>query len=241
MGRRNQRVAIVGAGVGGLAAAARLAHQGFEVEVFEKGAGPGGRCGQLHVGGFTFDTGPTLLLMPEVLHETFAVTGRRLEDYLQLSRCDPNYRLHFRDGSDIAFSTDLVWMGRELERFEPGSFRRYLEFLALGREQYQTSLERFVGRNFDSALEFLAPATLRKVFEIKAHRRMYAEVSKYFRDERLRAALTFQTMYLGISPYESPAVYGLLPFTELAVGIWFPKGGMYAIPLALERLAGELG
>jgi phytoene desaturase len=234
-------IALVGAGVGGLAAAARLAARGFAVTVFERGAGPGGRCGRLAADGYTFDTGPTLLLMPEVLEETFAACGRNVADYLSLVRCDPNYRIHFRDGSAVTFSTELVEMGRELERLEPGSLARYLAFLAQGKVQYQTSLERFVGRNFDHVGQFLTPANLRHVFAVRAHRTMYREVSRFFRDPRLRAALSFQTMYLGISPYNSPAVYGLLPFTELAVGIWYPRGGMYQLPLALERLARELG
>lgn len=235
------RIAVVGAGVGGLAAAARLAHQGHEVHVFEKGSMPGGRCNRLSVDGFHFDTGPTLLLMPEVLEETFASIGRKASDYVELTRCDPNYRIHFRDGSDLTLGTELTAVQKELERLEPGSFKKYLEFLAVGQEQYQTSLERFVGRNFDGLGDFLTPSSLRKVFAIKAHKKMYPEVSRYFADERLRAALTFQTMYLGISPYESPAVYGLLPYTELAVGIWFPKGGMHAVPRALERAAKEDG
>lgn len=235
------RIAVVGAGVGGLAAAARLAHQGHEVHVFEKGSMPGGRCNRLSVDGFHFDTGPTLLLMPEVLEETFAAIGRKASDYVELTRCDPNYRIHFRDGSDLTLGTELTAVQKELERLEPGSFKKYLEFLAVGQEQYQTSLERFVGRNFDGLGDFLTPSSLRKVFAIKAHKKMYPEVSKYFADDRLRAALTFQTMYLGISPYDSPAVYGLLPYTELAVGIWFPKGGMHAVPRALERAAKEDG
>lgn len=239
--RHTHRIAVVGAGIGGLAAAARLAHQGFSVDVYEKASGPGGRCGQLKVDGFTFDTGPTLLLMPEVVEETFQAVGRKLTDYLELTRCDPNYDIHFRDGSKVTFGTNLVDMQRELERIEPGSFRRYLEFLRVGQEQYQTSVERFVGRNFDSLLDFITPANLRSVFRIKAHKKMYPETSRYFRDDRLRAALTFQTMYLGISPWDSPAVYGLLPYTELAVGIYFPKGGLYAVPKALERLGRELG
>ncbi len=241
MGGDGKRIAIVGAGVGGLAAAARLAHAGFEVSVFERRSGPGGRCGRLSVDGFTFDTGPTLLLMPDVLEDTFRAVGRDAARYLNLLRCDPNYRITFHDGTAVTFTTDLVRMQRELERIEPGSFGRYLAFLAQGRVQYETSVERFVGRNFDHVLQFLTPANLRRVVAVRAHRNMYAEVGRFFRDPRLRAALTFQTMYLGISPFESPAVYGLLPYTELAAGIWYPQGGMHELPRALERLARELG
>ncbi|HLL05239.1 MAG TPA: phytoene desaturase family protein [Myxococcaceae bacterium] len=235
------KAVVVGAGVGGLAAAARLARQGFEVQLFEKTGGPGGRCNQLRVDGFSWDIGPTIVLMPEVFEETFASLGRRLEDYLTLMRCEPNYRIHFRDGSDITFTSELCAMGKELERFEPGSYARYLSFLAQGREQYRTSLDHLVGRNYNGVADYFAPSVLSKIFKVRAHRRMYADVSRYFQDDRLRAAMTFQTMYLGVSPFASPAVYGLLPFTELGVGIWFPKGGLYAIPLALEKVAREEG
>ncbi len=238
---KRQKIAVVGAGVGGLAAAARLAHQGFAVDLFEKNEGPGGRCNRLSFDGFHFDTGPTLLLMPEVLEETFASVGRKASDYLQLHQCDPNYRIHFRDQSSITFFTDLVKMRAELDRVEPGSFSRYLQMLALGKRQYDVSLERFVGVNHDSVAGFFKPSNLAKVLQIRAHRNMYAEVSRRFADDRLRASLTFQTMYLGISPFESPAVYGLLPYTELAQGIWFPQGGMYALPRALEKVAVEEG
>jgi phytoene desaturase len=232
---------VVGAGVGGLAAAARLARQGFDVQLFEKTQGPGGRCAQLRVDGFTWDMGPTIVLMPEVFEETFRALGRRLEDYLTLRRCETNYRIHFRDGSDVTFTSELCAMGQELERLEPGSFQRYLAFMAQGREQYRTSLDHLVGRNYAGIADYFAPGVLAKIFRVRAHRRMYSDVSRFFQDERLRAAMTFQTMYLGVSPFASPAVYGLLPFTELGVGIWFPQGGLYAIPLALERVAREEG
>lgn len=238
---QGRRVVVVGAGVGGLAAAARLAHQGFDVQVVEKTVGPGGRCNRLRVDGFTWDIGPTIVLMPEVFEETFRALGRRIEDYLTLLKCDPNYRVHFRDGSDVTFTSELCAMGRELERVEPGSYARYLAFLAQGRVQYRTSLDHLVGRNYAGITDYLSPRVLARIFQVRAHRRMYPDVSRYFRDDRLRAAMTFQTMYLGVSPFESPAVYGLLPFTELGVGIWFPKGGLYAIPQALERLAIEEG
>jgi phytoene desaturase len=235
------KAVVVGAGVGGLAAAARLARQGFDVQLFEKTDGPGGRCNRLRVDGFSWDIGPTIVLMPEVFEETFSALGRRLEDYLTLLRCEPNYRLHFRDGSDITFTSELCAMGKELERFEPGSYARYLSFLAQGREQYRTSLDHLVGRNYAGVSDYFAPSVLAKILKVRAHRRMYSDVQRFFKDERLLAAMTFQTMYLGVSPFASPAVYGLLPFTELGVGIWFPQGGLYAIPLALEKVAREEG
>ena len=241
MSQGKRQAVVVGAGVGGLAAAARLAHQGFDVHLFEKTDGPGGRCNRMQVDGFTWDLGPTIVLMPEVFQETFAALGRRLEDYLTLLRCDPNYRIHYRDGSDITFTSELCAMGRELERIEPGSYARYLAFLAQGRTQYRTSLDHLVGRNYSGISDYFAPSVLKKIFQVRAHRRMYSDVSRFFTDDRLRAAMTFQTMYLGVSPFASPAVYGLLPFTELGVGVWFPKGGLYAIPLALEKVAREEG
>lgn len=240
-GARAPHVIIVGAGVGGLAAAVRLAKAGFSVDVVERSKQPGGRAGRLSVDGFHFDTGPTIVLMPEVFEELFTSVGRNMADYLQLERCDPNYRVAYRDGSTVSLSSDLGAMQAELERIEPGSFPRFLQFLARGHVQYRTSLSHFVGRNFDSLGQFLTPKSIANVLKVKALSNMYGEVSKFFKDDRLRAAMTFQTMYLGISPFDAPAVYGLLPYTELVLGIWFPKGGLYAIPLALERLGKELG
>jgi phytoene desaturase len=238
---RRLRVAVVGAGVGGLAAAARLAHSGFDVDVFEKHEGPGGRCGQLRLGGFTFDTGPTILLMPEVLERTFLALGKRLADYLVLSRCHPNYRLHFHDGTRLLLQSDLGALSAELEQLVPGSSAGFLGFLALSGRMYRTSLERFVLRNFDGAAQFLAGGNLRQLLALSAHRSLASVVRGFLKDERLQAALTFQTMYLGMSPYQAPAVYGLLSHSEMGVGVYFAKGGLYALPLALERLGREEG
>ncbi|MEW5739410.1 MAG: phytoene desaturase family protein [Myxococcota bacterium] len=232
---------VVGAGVGGLTAAMKLAHAGWSVDLFEKQDVPGGRCGRLSVDGFTFDTGPTILLMPFVLERTFASVGRRLKDYLTLTRCDPNYRVTWRDGSTLTLSSELTRMRDELERIEPGSFQRLLAFLAKGQVRHDVSMERFVSKHFASLPEFLTPANLPDILRVGAHQKLYAQVSKAFRDERLRQAFSFQTMYLGVSPYEAPAVFSLLPYTELAVGVWYPQGGMGAIPRALERVCQEEG
>jgi phytoene desaturase len=235
------RALVIGAGVGGLTAAMKLAHQGWQVDLYEKLDVPGGRCGRVEAGGFTWDLGPTIMLMPFVFEQAFASVGRKLADYLTLTRCDPNYRVTFRDDSTITLTSELTRMRDELERLEPGSFERYLRFLAKGRDRHDTSLERFVTRHFDSLPQFLTPANLPHIFRIGAHQRLFSQVSKSFRDERLRQTMSFQTMYLGVSPFEAPAVFSLLPYTELAVGIWYPKGGMGAIPRALEKVCLELG
>jgi phytoene desaturase len=232
---------VVGAGIGGLTAAMKLAHQGVAVQLFEKQPVPGGRCGRLEAEGFRWDLGPTILLMPFVLERAFASVGRALADYLTLHRCDPNYRVHWRDGSSLTLSSDLTAMRQELERLEPGSFERFLRFLAKGQVRHDVALEHFVGRHFDSLAQFLTPANLPRIFEVGAHRTLHAQVSRAFRDPRLREAMSFQTMYLGVSPYEAPAVFSLLPYTELAVGIWYPQGGLGEIAYALERVCREEG
>jgi phytoene desaturase len=232
---------VIGAGIGGLTAAMKLAHQGLSVQLFEKQGVPGGRCARLEAGGFRWDLGPTILLMPFVLEKAFASVGRRLADYLTLHRCDPNYRLRWRDGTSLTLTSELTRMREELERVEPGSFERYLRFLAKGQARHDISLEHFVGKHFDSLGEFLAPANLPRILQVGAHQKLHAQVSRAFQDPHLREAMSFQTMYLGLSPYEAPAVFSLLPYTELAVGIWYPMGGMGEIAYALDRVCREEG
>ncbi len=235
------RATVVGAGIGGLTAAMKLAHAGLEVELYEKQPGPGGRCGRLEFDGFRFDLGPTILLMPHVLEQTFASVGRRLGDYLELQRCDPHYRVHYRDGSRFTLWSDPAQMRAELEKIEPGSYARYQQFLARGRTQHDTAFERFVTRHFDSLSAFLTPANLPEILRVGALKKLSKHVQGYFKDPRLLQALSFQTMYLGISPWEAPAVFSLLPYTEATHGIWFPKGGLHAVALALEQVCREEG
>jgi len=238
---KKKHIVVIGAGLGGLALAARLARAGHKVTVFEKQDRPGGRCGTIRHNGFHFDTGPTLYLMPEVFDQTFADLGRRREDYYDLFKVDPNYRIHFHDGDTIQLGTDLAAMERTLERFEVGSFSRYLEFLAEGGYSYDVSLQRFLNRNFHNLFEFFAPANLPLMFQLRVLKKHYDETSRYFRSDKVRRAMTFQTMYLGSSPYESLATYTLLQYTELVKGIHFPKGGIYAVIEAFARVLEEEG
>ncbi len=232
---------VIGAGVGGIAVAARLAQRGWSVQVFEKNNAPGGRMARLQGDGFTFDMGPTLFLMPHVFAATYAELGERLEDHLDLVRLDPTYRVHFHDGSRLDLTADLIRLRQQLEAMEPGAFGALLQFLDEGHQHYALSLRHFVQRNFRSLLEYFAPANLPLLFRLKALQQHYAYVSRHFRDPRLRAAFSFQNVYLGTSPFEAMATYSLLQYTELCEGVWFPRGGMYRVVESLTAIAQQKG
>ncbi|MBI4791137.1 MAG: phytoene desaturase [Chloroflexi bacterium] len=225
---------VIGAGIGGIAAAARLARSGYQVTVVEKNATPGGRCNQFTRDGHRFDIGPTLFLMPEVFAETFAALGTRMQDQLDLRRIDPTYAVRFDDGAEISLTSDMHAMQEQLEQIEPGSFGGLMRYLAEGHLHYHLSLERFVGRNFYSYLDYFQLKNLPLLFKLKALAKHYDNVGQYFRDPRLKAAFTFQNMYLGLSPYDAPATFSLLQYAEMAGGVWFPMGGLYRV---IERLA----
>ncbi len=228
---------IIGAGLGGIAAAARLARSGYRVTVLEKNARPGGRCDRLVRDGHRFDIGPTLFLMPEVFAETYAALGARMEDHLDLRRIDPTYRIRFEDGLQLALTSDLNAMQAQLDAVEPDAFGGLLRYLAEGERHYHLSLQRFVGRNFISLPDYFSPQNLPLLFKLKALVKHYDNVGRYFRDPRLKAAFTFQNMYLGLSPFDAPATYSLLQYTELAGGVWFPMGGLYRVVESLTAIA----
>ncbi len=232
---------VIGAGIGGIAAAARLAKRGFQVTVFEKNARPGGRCNQLVRDGHRFDIGPTLFLMPEVFADTYTALGERMEDHLDLRRIDPTYTVRFGDGLSLQLTADMLRMQPQLDAIEENAFDGFLRYMAEGNKHYRISLEKFVGKNFYNIFQYFSPANLPLLFQLKAMTRHYHNVGTYFNDPRLKAAFTFQNMYLGLSPYDAPATFSLLQYTELAGGVWYPMGGMYQVIESLTAIAEKLG
>lgn len=228
---------VIGAGIGGIAAAARLARAGFAVQVLEKNKTPGGRCSQLVRDGHRFDLGATLFLMPEVFAQTYADLGERMADHVDLHRVDPTYRIRFDDGTVLDLTNDLHAMLTQLEALEPGSFEAMLRYLVEGSRSYHLSLERLVGRNFTSYREYFSPQNLPLLVRLKPLAKHYRNVSRYFKDTHLRQAFSFQNMYLGLSPFDAPATYALLQYTEFAEGVWFPRGGLYRVIESLESIA----
>lgn len=234
-------VVVIGAGVGGIVAATHLAKRGLDVTVVEKNSRAGGRCDRISRDGHHFDTGPTLLVMPLLYEAEFRALGTSLRNMLDLQRVDPTYHLAFDDGSQLALTSDMKSMQEQLEAFEPGSFLGLLRYMAEGHRHYDLGMKKLVTRNFLKASEFFSLENLPLLYQVKPLVNHYQNMSAYFDDPRLKSAFTFQDVYMGLSPFEAPATFSLMPFTELAHGVWYPRGGMYSFVEALMKLAHEAG
>ena len=232
-----RHVVIVGAGVGGLSAAAHLARQGMRVTVLEKNKQPGGRLDRIERDGHRFDTGPTLLVMPRLYEAELAALGNDMHELLDLVRVDPTYHLVFDDGSKLALTADPRAMEEQLEAIEPGSFEGLRRYLAEGRRHYDLGVERLVNRDFRKATDFFSLSNLPLLAQVKPLVPHYGHMAEFFDSPRLKAAFTFQDVYMGLSPFEAPATLSMMPYSELAHGVWFPKGGMYEIVRALVEVA----
>src|SRR5215216_743352 len=178
--------AIIGGGVGGLATAIRLAAAGHRVTVLERNATVGGRANELCVGGYRFDTGPSLLLMPDVYRELFASAGRRVDDYVALVPMEPNYRVNLANGETFDASRDLTKLARQVDAIEPGAGSRIAPFLADAGYKYRVARQEFVGRNFRKLSEFITPKNLYYLLKTEALANLFRKTARYFRDERLR-------------------------------------------------------
>ncbi|KAF2146306.1 uncharacterized protein K452DRAFT_294880 [Aplosporella prunicola CBS 121167] len=242
--KKGQRSAIViGAGVGGVATAARLAKAGYKVTVVEKNDFTGGRCSLIEHDGFRFDQGPSLLLLPHLFAEAFHDLDTSLEqEGVKLLKCEPNYNLWFGDGTSFELSTDLARMKQEVEKWEgKDGFERYLGFLAESHRHYELSVEHVLRKNFTSLLSMTRLSFLRHLLALHPFESIYSRASKYFWTERLRRVFTFGSMYMGMSPFDAPGTYSLLQYTELAEGIWYPEGGFHKVVDALVKVGKRLG
>jgi phytoene desaturase len=235
------RTIVIGAGLGGLSAAIRLAARGWDVTIYEKNAQPGGRLSTVSADGFTWDAGPTLIMMPEVLAELFAIAARRMEDYLDLRRVDPYYRVVFEEGRHLDFTGDLPAMADNAEAIEPGGGRRFLAFLSHAERLSRRTRASLVERRFAGARDLARPDVLLSLLRARPLSTVADEVAAHFRSSELRRAFSFQTLYLGSRPDRTPAAYVMIPYVEIAEGVWFPRGGVRQIAVALARLARELG
>jgi len=238
---KSKAIIVIGAGIGGIVAATHLARRGLNVTVLEKNSHAGGRCDRFRRDGHHFDAGPTLLVMPLLYEAEFAALGTSMHEMLNLQRVDPTYHLVFDDGSQLALTSDMKSMQEQLEALEPGSFHGLLRYMEEGRRHYHLGIEKLVNRDFRKTSEFFNLGNLPLAFQLKPFSNHYRNMSAYFDDPRLKSAFTFQDVYMGLSPFEAPATFSMMPYTELAHGVWYPRGGMYSIVEALVGLAERAG
>ncbi len=227
---------IIGAGIGGLATSVYLAKNGYRVSVFEKNATPGGRCGQLIRNGHRFDLGATMLMMPATYREIFKSLGIPLFEKNKIRQLDNLYKIYFDNNEELAFSTDEKKMKRQLENIEPGSFAKSQKYVSAGYEIFQIGMKKLIGRNFNNIFQFANFRNIGMLIKLKTYISNWRYVKKFFRNDHLRMAFTFQNIYVGQSPFNSPALFSMVPAAELTEGSFFPEGGMYKI---VENLLSE--
>jgi phytoene desaturase (3,4-didehydrolycopene-forming) len=238
---KTKSVVVIGAGTAGLTAAIHLANAGLRVTVVEKNDRPGGRCSRLDRDGHRFDTGPTLLVMPLLYESEFRALGADLRERLELQPVDPTYQLVFDDGARLELSTDLESMRGPLEAVERGSFEGLLRYYREGERHYALAMDKLVTRDFRSVFDFFRIGNLPLAWQLKPLVNHYRNMAAYFREPRLKNAFTFQDMYMGLSPFEAPATFSMMPYSELAHGVWYPRGGMYRVAEVLTEMARRAG
>ncbi len=227
---------IIGAGIGGIATAIFLSKNGYNVSVYEKNSTPGGRCGQLIRDGHRFDMGATMLIMPAIYREIFELLGIPLFENTEIKPLSNLYKIYFDNNDVLTFSADEEIMKIQHEKIEPGSFVKSQKYVRDGYEIFQIGMNKLIGRNFDNIFQFANFRNLGMLIKLKTYISNWSYVKKFFRDSHLRMAYTFQNIYVGQSPFNSPALFSMVPAAELTEGSSFPIGGMYTI---VEKLLYE--
>ena len=234
-------VVVVGAGLAGLSTALRLAGAGRKVTVIERESVPGGRNGLLNKDGFAFDTGPSVLTMPSLINDAFNCVGEDMKDWLELMPLSPLYRAFYADGTQIDVHANTAQMEEEIRRTvsaeEALGYRKYVDFVT---KLYKYEMNDFIDRNIDSPFNLLTP-NLARLIALGGFRRLSPKVNQFLKDPRLQKVYSFQAMYAGVSPQQALAIYAVIAYMDSVNGVFFPKGGMHAVPRALAAAAEKHG
>lgn len=237
------RVVVIGAGLGGLSAAAHLVRSGHQVTVIERETRPGGRVGVVREDGFVLDTGPSVLTMPHLVEATFAAAGRDMSQYVTIDPVDPTYRAVFADGSVLRVRPGRDAMREEIRHFanarEAGAFGEFCEWVT---ELYQLEMPRFVEANYDSVFDLVR--AWRPLLDLVRHGgfgRLDDKVASFFDDDRLRRLFSFQSLYAGLAPHDALALHSLVTYMDMVAGVYAPRGGMSTVASGLARALRDAG
>jgi phytoene desaturase len=234
-------IIIIGAGFAGLSAACVLAKEGFKVTLLEKNDQPGGRARVWEQDGFKFDMGPSWYWMPDVFENFFAQFGKKPNDYYQLERLDPGYRIYYGPDDMMDVPADMNELEALFEQNEPGSGPGLKEFLKQAAYKYKVGMGEYVFRPSHSITEFIDLNLIKKSMSMQLLSSMSKHVRRYFKSPKLIKLLEFPVLFLGATPQNTPAMYSMMNYADLALGTWYPQGGMNQIVKAMAGLAGELG
>ena len=234
-------VVVVGAGLAGLRAALRLAGAGRKVTVIERESVPGGRNGLLKKDGYSFDTGPSVLTMPSLIQDAFSSVGEDMKDWLELMPVSPLYRAFYADGSQLDVHANTVQMEAEIaEKISPEEAAGYAKYVDFVTKLYKYEMNDFIDRNIDSPLNLLTP-NLARLIALGGFRKLSPKVNQFLKDPRTQRVYSFQAMYAGVSPQQALAIYAVIAYMDSVNGVFFPKGGMHAVPRAMAAAAQKHG
>ncbi len=236
-----QKIHIIGAGFSGLAAATLLAQKGYDVTILEKNKQAGGRAGIWEKDGFTFDMGPSWYWMPDVFENYFALFGKKVSDYYTLKRLDPAYRIYFAKDDLMDIPSEMKNLEALFETYEKGSGLALNKFMKQAAYKYKTAMSDYVFRPSYSITEFLDIKLLIQSLRIQMFSPMSKHVRKFFKNDRLIKLLEFPVLFLGATAKKIPAMYSLMNYADLALGTWYPLGGMNEIIKGMVKLAQENG
>lgn len=236
-----KNVAIVGGGLAGLSAAIRLSVDGHKVTVFEKNERAGGKLNQRVGQGFTFDTGPSILTMPWVLEQLFASADKKLEDYISIIRVEPQWRTFFEDGVQIDVSADLPTMINQMSKVSHHDATELFNYLNYSAKQYELCMKSFYSHSLAGLTDLRSHHSLGELFSMDPLKTMNQATKRYFKDPHIQQLFDFLVMYVGSSPYHSPAILSQLAHVQLGLGIYYVQGGMYNIARGMLKLLDELG
>ncbi|RZK92188.1 MAG: phytoene desaturase, partial [Hymenobacter sp.] len=232
---------VIGAGFAGLSAASFLAKAGWQVTLLEKNGGPGGRARVFEAEGFTFDMGPSWYWMPGVFEQYFGHFGKKVSDYYDLLRLDPSYQVIFGENDTLGIPAGMPQLRQLFENLEPGSAARLDEFLAQAAYKYEVGINKFVHLPSRSVLEFVDWEIVKGAVRLDLLQSMAKHARKFFTHPKLLKLIEFPVLFLGATPENTPALYSLMNYADLALGTWYPKGGMHQIVRGMVALAEELG
>lgn len=233
------KAAVIGSGFGGLASAIRLQSSGFDVKIFEKRDLPGGRAYVFKENGFTFDAGPTVITAPETLADLFSLSGRKIENYVELIRVEPFYKLFWDDGTRFDYGGDVEDTLKQIRQISPDDESGYRKFLAYSKDVYHEGYEKLADQPFLSLWSMIRTAP--QLIRLRADRSVYGTVGRFIRNEHLRQAFSFHSLLVGGNPFATSSIYTLIHYLERKGGVFFPGGGTGALVRALVKLFEELG